>query len=223
MALEVIIIFGQTMRIAKINLLSSLTIIITITISLFASESWATCQNRDELLSNPKPQESAKCITFILKDLSGNKPIDENYINRFIINLLKNDSPALTFMYPKIVDIISLLKSVKLLEAYTDHFINISSTVNRNRQVHQEALAKLFILQAPIFLEVLKNKSSDKQEILIQNLALGVESYFFPHINKNNYRRLLVGEYWELLTSDLHKSLRSRIESALHDVVIELN
>lgn len=144
---------------------------------------WASCNPSGILVPKLEPQKSAGCIAFIQADLAGKNQLDKARIHEFIIDILDADMDSLAFMHLKISSIISLLESSKLMNVYADYIIRLNESKLQRSQVRQEALAKLFVLETPLFLEVIKSRNTSEQEIIIDNLAFGIASLFYPHIN----------------------------------------
>ena len=184
-----------------------------------ASVAWADCNATGSLVPDLDPQKSAGCIARIQADLIGKKELDKERIHEFIIDLLDADMDSLTFMNGKISSIISLLKSTSLMNAYADYIVRLDYSKLRGIQVRQEALAKLFVLETPLMLEVIHSKNTIDKDILIDNLAFGINSFFYPHINEENFQRKMVGEYWELLQSPANPKLQAQIETAIRGVI----
>lgn len=179
----------------------------------------ANCDSEGCLLSGLDPENAAKCIVSIEADLVGTNSLDKKHIRQFVEGLLETDMDSLIFMHERIVDIISLLKSSELIDAYVEYIIKLNASDQKRKQIQQEALAKLYVLEMPSVQKCISSKSKEDKYSLIESLACGMESYFFPHINKANFRRKMVGEYWELLETPSYPKLQTQIEAAVLSVI----
>jgi len=163
------------------------------------------------------------CLRFILWDLSREKKVDQALINK-LVSILLPTNPAdkkglQTFKqfdidYEKIASIISLSKSQNLLKHYLDFILFTSGSAD---EVRSNGLGKLYSLQAPVFIDMLSKYSKKEKALIINSLAFGLRNNYYPHMNKTNYKRLIVGEYWELLLDKEYKNsdIVREIEAAL--------
>lgn len=116
--------------------------------------------------------------------------------------------------YEKISEIISLLKSKELAKRYIDFIIFSKRSADELRSY---GLGKLYTLQAPIVLNILSNYSPEEQDTVINNLAWGLANIFYPHVNTQNYSRLIICQYWELHEKEYqHRELVERIEKEVY-------
>jgi hypothetical protein len=118
--------------------------------------------------------------------------------------------------YPVIAEIISLLGSQKLARSHIDFIINSSGSVDESRSY---GLGKLYTLQAPLVIEILESRSHEEQKIVVSSLAWGLVNNLYPHINKRYYKRMIVCEYWELVTTAPKNEIQVSIESAVERII----
>ena len=191
---------------------------------LFSTNTWATCDNQDSLTTKPQSKETVACLYTIKSELGRGNTVDKDFVHQFLRTLLPqrpadrahtSDLGYFDIRYTVIAEIISLLKSENLVEAYIDFIIFSKGSADEKRSF---GLGKLYTLQAPLFIKALGTKTKEEQAIVIRSLSWGLVNNFHPHINEGNYRRLIVGEYWELVSETSAQELQTWIET----VVLEL-
>ena len=119
--------------------------------------------------------------------------------------------------YIKVAEVISLLKSQELIKHYIDFIIFTKGSAD---EVRSFGLGMLYTLQAPLLIDAIKSYKSDEQDLVIEILAWGLANNFYPHINKNNYKKLIVGEHWALLDEkneqrEISKKIERQIEAII--------
>ena len=193
---------------------------------LFSADTWAACDNQESLTSKPQPRETVACLYSIKSDLGGGNKVDREFVHQFIRVLLPQgtserirlgDLGYFDVRYTAIAEIISLLKSKILVNAYIDFIIDSKGSADEKRSY---GLGKLYTLQAPLFLKVLETKSKEDQAIVVRSLSWGLVNNFYPHIDEENYRRLIVGIYWELVSDEPSHELQTWIETTVHELVV---
>ena len=126
------------------------------------------------------------------------------------------DLGALDINYYLVAEIISLLKSEQLIEAYLDFIADTSGSADESRSF---GLGRLYTLQAPTLVRLLETRNQDEQATIITSLSWGLVNNFYPHMTENNFRRLIVGEYWELLDPANRSDAQNWIESVVQDML----
>ncbi|OMH30553.1 hypothetical protein [Motiliproteus sp. MSK22-1] len=198
-----------------------------IALLVFVSSStvYGACENKAGLLTKPQAEETVQCIHSIHFSLGRKQEIDEEFTHEFIKTLLPigttageklGDLSYFDVRYGTISEIISLLDSQELIAAYIDFVIDSSGSADENISF---GIARLYTLQAPAFLENLKMRTDKEQSLVIGSLAWGLANNFYPHIESENYQRLIVGEHWELINSNPRSPIQLRIESAVLDII----
>jgi hypothetical protein len=210
------------------NKLSNITIIFltAISFSLNPVSGSEICEPKDQLLKAPAGEDLKKCIHSIWFSLGRKKPIDRQFTDSLIKRLLfttESESKGLDKLkqfdvdYSKIAAIISLMKSEKLIKRYIDFIVFTKNSAN---ELISFGLGDLYTYEAPKFLTILSLYSKEKQDIVIRSLAWGLANNFYPHMTKNNYRRLIAGSYWEVLDeSHPNRKLVSRIEKQVFQLL----
>ena len=199
-----------------------LTIFALLVLSAQAS---AACKNQQSLLTKPQEDETRICLLATKRALGWGESFDKEFVEKFLRVLLPigtderkrlGDLSDIHNNYPVIAEIISLLGSKQLAMSYIDFIIDSSGSADESRSY---GLGKLYTLQAPLVLEILEDKSPDEQKAVVSSLAWGLVNNFYPHINMQNYKRLIVGEYWEIVTTVPKNEVQMKIESAVERIV----
>lgn len=173
------------------------------------------CVPHNMYLKNPFAETIMSCLNSVLFDLGRRNSVDRKYTVALIKRILettehRNRAPNTPVNYSVMVEIISLLESEELIRSYIDFIIRNN---NSSDETLGYALGKLYVLRAPMILKIISVYSKNNQDIVILNLGWGVAGYLYPHLNKKNYRRKIVGHYWELLdTSHPMRGLSAKIE-----------
>ena len=192
---------------------------------LFSCEAFATCENQQGLLSKPQPGEVKSCLYSIRHDLGRGNEIDSAFVGQFIEVLLPGETAsryrlenlgALDINYYLVAEIISLLKSEQLIEIYLDFIVDTSGSADESRSF---GLGRLYTLQAPPMIRLLEARNRDEQATIVTSLSWGLVNNFYPHMTENNFRRLIVGEYWELLDPTNRSDVQIWIESVVQDML----
>ncbi len=180
-------------------LLFVITIGIAMPIISYTSEDLCVPYNMH--LKNPFAETIMPCLNSILFDLGRRNSIDRKYTIALIKRILettehRNRAPNTPVNYSVVVEIISLLESEELAKSYIDFIIR---NKNSSDETLGHALGKLYVLRAPMILKIISACSENNQDAVILNLGWGVAGFLYPHLNKKNYRRKIIGHYWELL------------------------
>lgn len=185
-----------------------------------------SCEPKEALLSQPAADETKKCLQSIWFSLGRHIEIDTNFTHSFIQALLPTSESQQKKLkqlkqfdidYLKLVDTISLLGSEKLIKSYMDFIVFTSGSADELRTF---GLGKLYSLQAPVVLKILSSFTPKEQKAIIRSLAWGLANNYYPHINKNNYQRLIIGEHWELIDNKHpQRELTKRVESDVYHIL----
>ncbi|MDH5232857.1 MAG: hypothetical protein OEY38_22610 [Gammaproteobacteria bacterium] len=162
------------------------------------------------------------CLNIILDNLEQNPQLGHEFTVKYIKELLPTTTSSYnqqiksypwTADYGKVADIISLMGSQKLMQGFVDFRVASAGSADESLSF---AFAKLYWLQAPIMLELIASYPNTIQIKLINSLVWGLANNFYPHINLENYQRLIVGSHWQLLEAEhVNRSLSLRIEQEL--------
>jgi len=197
-------------------LLKYLTIISFLLISIAPAHAKEPCAPKEDLISNLLPKKTSKCLHSIWFALGRKNKIDPDFTFRFIKTLLPTSKKQLKkhsslsqfdIDYIKLAETISLLDSKELIKRYTDFIVYTSSSADELRSF---GLGKLYSLKAPEFLNILSSYSKNEQKTLIRRLSWGLANNYYPNINKSNYKRLIIGGYWELIDNNNSQRLLSK-------------
>jgi len=171
------------------------------------------CEPKHVLLTNPTAKQTDACLHWIWYSLGRKTAIDKSFTQQFIRTLLpssnkqvikQNPANLITPDYLKLAEVINLLDSHELIKTYLDFIVFTAGTADETRSF---GLGKLYTLQAPTVLNALSTYTNIEQRKIINKLAWGLVNNFYPNINKNNYKRLITGEHWELITNKHPKKL----------------
>lgn len=184
------------------------------------------CEPKSELLSKPELESVKSCLYYTRVILGRYGKTDENFVEELIETLLPISEEGvkkienicyLDNYYNQISEIISLLKSKNLIKRYIDFIIFTINSADERRSL---GLGELYTLQAPEFLKILSDYSKPDQDIVIQKLCAGLANNLWPHINSDNYQRLAVGVYWELIDKQHpNRDLSKQIENAVYSMI----
>jgi hypothetical protein len=191
-----------------------------------SAKAQSPCEPKNEFLSNLELERVKKCLHYTQVTLGRYGKADEKFVDEFIETLLPTSEEGvkrinkicyLDNYYNQISEIISLSKSKKLIKRYIDFIIFTSNSADERRSL---GLGELYTLQAPEFLKILSNYSKSDLDIIIQKLSAGLVNNHWPHINNDNYQRLIVGEYWELVDKKYpYRNLSKQIEDAVYSLI----
>ncbi len=183
------------------------------------------CEPKGALLQTPTPEPVKKCIHSIWFSLGRHQQIDSDFSQKLITTLLPatpQDSDKLLKLgqfdidYVQIAEIISLMSSDPLTKRYIDFIIETQGSADELRSF---GLGKLYTLRASYFLSILSKYKPKDQQVVIRSLAWGLANNFYPHLTTKNYRRLIIGEYWELLDE---KHTNRRLAAAIEKEVLQI-
>jgi hypothetical protein len=186
------------------------------------------CEPKATLLQTPTPEPVKKCIHSIWFFLGRHQQIDSDFSQKLTTTLLpatSQDSDKLSKLgqfdidYVQIAEIISLMSSDSLTKRYVDFIIETQGSADELRSF---GLGKLYTLRAPYFLAILSKYKPKEQQVVISSLAWGLANNFYPHLTTKNYRRLIIGEYWELLNEkQTNRRLAATIEKEVLKIIEE--
>jgi hypothetical protein len=184
------------------------------------------CDPKEALLNNPQPDQLKRCLHSIWFSLGRKHKIDQQFTESLVEMLLPiehSDHERLKKLnqfdvdYLKLAEIISLLRSEKLIKRYIDFIIFTKHSANELRTF---GLGHLYTYQGPSFLELLSAYSREDQNTVIKRVAWGLANNFYPHMTKENYRRLIVGAHWEILQDDHpYRGLSQKIEKEISKIL----
>ena len=184
------------------------------------------CEPKAALLQTPTPEPVKKCIHSIWFSLGRHQQIDGDFSQKLITTLLpatSQDSDKLLKLgqfdidYVQIAEIISLMSSDSLTKRYIDFIIETQGSADELRSF---GLGKLYTLRAPYLLAILSKYKPKDQQVVIRSLAWGLANNFYPHLTTKNYRRLIIGEYWELLDEKhTNRRLAATIEKDVLSII----
>jgi len=186
------------------------------------------CEPKAELLQSSTPEPVKKCLHYLWFSLGRNQQIDREFTQSFVSSLLpisasENEKLAklsqFDIDYDRIAEIISLLKSDSLTKRYIDFIVKTQASADESRAF---GLGKLYTLRAPDFLKILSKYKSQDQQVVISSLAWGLANNFYAHITTKNYRRLIIGDHWELLDEkDPNRRLAATVEKEVLKIIEE--
>ena len=196
----------------------------------YGADGWSqdVCEPKAALLQTPTPEPVKKCIHSIWFSLGRHQQIDGDLSQKLITTLLpatSQESDKLSKLgqfdvnYIQIAEIISLMSLDSLTKRYIDFIIETQGSADELRSF---GLGKLYTLRAPYFLAILSKYKLKEQQVVIRSLAWGLANNFYPHLTTKNYRRLIIGEYWELLDEKhTNRRLAATIEKEVLQIIEE--
>ena len=198
-------------------------ILLALSIFIFSSYVPASemCNSQKILLSSPSLPHINRCLAEVVRNRAN---LPYSFTQDFFFMLLPTTKKELEKLYKaerqglnylKIANAIALTNSPSLIERYIDFVV---FTLNSADETRADGLGLLFTLKAPEVLELLDKLDEKNQTRVIGNLSFGLLNNNYPHIDEENYKKMIVGVHWDLTE---HKSIITLIESNVFRMLTE--
>ena len=198
---------------------------ISLVLSIFIFSSYVPanemCNSQKALLSSPSLPHINRCLGEVARNRANLPP---SFTRDFFFMLLPTTNTELEKLYKaerqglnyfKIANAIALTNSPALIERYIDFIV---FTFNSADETRSDGLGLLFTLKAPEVLELLDKLEEKNQSRIIGNLSFGLLNNNYAHMNKENYKKMIVGVHWGLTE---HKKIITLIERSVFQMLRE--
>jgi len=201
-----------------------LLIILTGLLFLVPNVSFAddACDSQHVLLTNTMAPHVSRCLREIKYKFGKDRSLSPKFLDSFFALLLPlnpNDTRlprevVYRLNYLEIAEAIAITGSKKYIEKYVRLIINTPGSADELRSY---GLGKLYTLQAPLLLEILARTELEARNRIIDQASWGLVNIHSPYLNKDNYKRMIVGVHWEI--DPTYVSIQNEIEIRVEETL----